>query len=270
MMMNSSNQMNQTNQTNKNTLVLGYDLDLWSNYGIKLPVTVDLLPSVNSHMLINGMSGGGKSYALLGYFAKLILAQSNGVYYFADYKMDDSFKHFRGLAHYKSFTQTRQTLDIVYSCLNARLSGEDETRHPITLIWDEYMADMLALISEDKKLATLTMSKVSEILLMGRSMGVRLISAMQRPDAIAFPAGSRLNYGIVVVLGAAIRSIYEMLMPDHLDTIKGRRFNRGEGVALLQGSELHFIKIPTMKSYEHMKNICINALSNNQREDEII
>jgi len=98
-------------------------------------------------------------------------------------------------------------------------------------------------------------------LLMGRSMGVRLITSMQRPDAVAFTAGSRLNYGVVVVLGAYIRSIFEMLMPDHMEQIKGRQFGRGEGVALLQGSELHFIKIPTIQDYERMKNICIQALS---------
>jgi len=84
---------------------------------------------------------------------------------------------------------------------------------------------------------------------------------MQRPDAIAFSAGSRLNYGVVVVLGAYIRSIYEMLMPDHMEQIKGRQFGRGEGVVLLQGSELHFIKIPAVQDYERMKNICIQALS---------
>jgi len=258
--------MTNCKQAEANILTLGYDLDLWNDYGIKFPVTVDLSPSSNSHLLLNGMSGGGKSYALQGYFSKLILAQPTGEFYFSDYKMDDSFAHLRGLPKYKSFKQTLENLDIVYSSLNSRLSGEDEARHPITLVWDEYMSDMLSRISEDKKQATITMSKVSEILLMGRSMGIRLISSMQRPDAIAFPAGSRLNYGIVVILGAVVRSIYEMLMPDHLDQIKGRQFGRGEGIALLQGSDLHFIKIPTVRSYERMQTICINALSNNLNE----
>ena len=260
---------NKTQTVKPNTLTLGYDLDSWHNYGIKIPVTSDLSPATNSHMLINGMSGGGKSYALMGYFSKLVLAQHNEAYlpnfsseyYFSDYKADDSFSHLRGLPRYKSFKHTRENLDLVYSCLNARLSGEDKTRHPITLIWDEYMADMLALITEDKKNATATMSKISEILLMGRSMGIRLISSMQRPDAIAFPVGSRLNYGIVIVLGAVVRSIYEMLMPDHLDQIKGRQFERGEGVVLLQGSELHFIKIPEYGNFENVKQLCIQALS---------
>ena len=84
--------------------------------------------------------------------------------------------------------------------------------------------------------------------------------AVQRPDALAFPAGSRLNYGVVVVLGAAVKSIYEMLLPDHMEMIKGRQFSRGEGVVLLQGSELHFLIVPTIQNLQRMEQLCIDAL----------
>jgi len=254
----------------KPTLTLGYNLDAWNDYGVKIPVIVDISSSTNSHIIINGMSGSGKSYAQLGYIAKLFAAQSDskfGEFYFADYKGEDAFSFLRQCPRYWSFKNTLEALDIVYSRLNARLSGEDETRNQITLVWDEYMANVLALQGEDKdkktneRLAPSVMNKVSEILLMGRSMGVRLITSMQRPDAIAFSAGSRLNYGVVVVLGAYIRSIFEMLMLDHMEQIKGRQFGRGEGVVLLQGSELHFIKIPAIQDYERMKNLCVQALS---------
>ena len=124
------------------------------------------------------------------------------------------------------------------------------------------MANILSLIGEDKKIATLAMNKVSEILLMGRSMGVRLVITCQRPDAVAFPAGSRLNYGIVVILGAYINSIYEMLVPDFKQFAEGRVFNRGEGIAVLQGTALHFLKIPIVRDIERMKERCIKALSN--------
>lgn len=123
------------------------------------------------------------------------------------------------------------------------------------------MANVLSLVNEDKKAATVVMNKVSEILLLGRSLSMRLITTMQRPDAIAFPAGSRLNYGIVVALGAAIKSIYEMLLPDFMEQVKGRVFGQGEGVALLQGSQLHFIKVGTVQNSERMRQICVKALS---------
>ncbi len=242
-------------------LTLGYNLDAWNGYGEKLPIITDISPKTNSHALICGMSGSGKSYFETMLFSKLVISEPRGEYFFADYKGDDSFAYLRGCSRYFSYRNTLQALDAVYARMNARQSGEDESSHPITLIWDEYMANILSLVNEDKKAAAVVMNKVSEILLLGRSLSVRLITTMQRPDAIAFPAGSRLNYGIVVVLGAAIKSIYEMLLPDFMEQVKGRVFGQGEGIALFQGSQLHFIKVGTVQDSERMRQICVKALS---------
>jgi len=248
-------------KNSKDLLTLGYDLDKWNGYGEKIPVSVDISPTKNSHTLICGMSESGKTYAEQCYIAKMILAQPSGEYWFADYKGDDTFDYLRGCPRYRSFKNTLEALDAVYNRLYARMSGEDDARHPVTLIWDEYMANVLALISEDKKNAAVVMNKVSEILLMGRSMNVRLVCSCQRPDAIAFPVGSRLNYGAIVVLGAYIRSIYDMVMPDHIEQVEGRVFERGEGTVLLQGIRLHFVKVPAVQDYERMRGIVKGALS---------
>lgn len=248
-------------------LVLGYDLDRWNDYGEKSPITIDISPKENSHILTCGMSGSGKSYMEHQLLARLILAEQNngGEYFFSDYKGDDTFSYLQGCPRYFTYKDTLQALDAVHARLLARQSGEDTTRHPVTLIWDEYMAQVLNLISEDKKTAAVVMGKVSEILLLGRSLSVRLVVACQRPDALAFPAGSRLNYGVVVVLGAAVRSIYEMLLPDHMEQVKGRQFGRGEGVVLLQGSELRFIKVPVIRDEQRMRQICKEALGGPRR-----
>lgn len=207
------------------------------------------------------MSGAGKSYHECQIMTRLALSEVDGDIYFADYKQEDAFAHLRGCMRYYPYKSTLQALDIVHNRLLARQSGEDSNRNPITLIWDEYMAQMLSLISEDKKNAAEVMGKVSEILMLGRSLGpIRLITSCQRPDALAFPAGSRLNYGVVVILGAAVRSIYEMLIPDFMESVKGRRFGRGEGVVVFQGSELHFIKVGMVSNPHRMEEICIKAL----------
>ena len=65
-----------------------------------------------------------------------------------------------------------------------------------------------------------------------------------------------------MILGAPMRSISEMLMPkEYIDMIEDRKFERGEGVLLLQGSDLHFVKIPTVRNVKEMQEICIRALS---------
>ena len=106
------------------------------------------------------------------------------------------------------------------------------------------------------------MRKVSEILMLGRSLAVRLVISCQRPDAAAFPTGSRLNYGVIIIVGAPIRSIYEMLIPkEYMDKIGNRQFKTGEGIALLQGAEMHYIKVPVIRNETKMQKICIDALT---------
>lgn len=53
-----------------------------------------------------------------------------------------------------------------------------------------------------------------------------------------------------------------MLIPkEFIDEIGGRHFKTGEGIALLQGTELHFIKVPIIRNAEKMQMICIDALT---------
>ena len=81
--------------------------------------------------------------------------------------------------------------------------------------------------------------------MLGRSLSVRIAISFQRPDALAFPAGSRLNYGIVCVIGAAVRSIYEMLLAGpHGAKPRADNSDVGRGVAPLAGSTLRYIKVP--------------------------
>ena len=247
---------------NDNRIVIGYDYDFWYGYGKKEPLSVDVSLNTNSHCILFGMSGSGKSFALIRCFKALVSDSPQAEFYFADFKQDDSFSFLRDCSRYYPYRRSIEALEIVYDILHKRLSGEDVKRHPVTFIWDEYMANILALQGEDKKKAADVMNKVSEILMLGRSLGIRFICSCQRPDAKAFPDGSRLNYGIIMILGAPMRSIYEMLMPkEYIEMVEDRQFERGEGVLLLQGSDLHFVKIPTVRNMKKMQEICINALS---------
>mgnify|MGYP000843644521 FL=1 len=241
-------------------LLLGCDYDKWYGYGMKEYVTTDISTKTNSHIILCGMSGSGKSYAENILITRI--ASTEGTVYFSDFKQDDSFEFLRKCPRYYPYDRTIEALEIVYDTLHKRQSGEDTSRSPVTLVWDEYMANILAIQGTEKKKADDIMRKVSEILMLGRSLGVRLVISCQRPDAAAFPSGSRLNYGVILIVGAPIRSIYEMLIPkEYINEIGDRNFKRGEGVALLQGSELRFIKIPMVRDMEKMQQICIDALT---------
>lgn len=244
-------------------LVIGYDFDKWYGYEVKQPITADFSTKSNSHMILCGMSGSGKSYATNLLFAKITnVGDSKNKVYFADFKQDDQFSYLRQCPRYYPYSRSIEALEIVYDILHKRQSGEDKSRDSVTLIWDEYMANVLAIQNTDKKKADEVMRKVSEILMLGRSLAVRLVIACQRPDASAFPSGSRLNYGIILIVGAPIKSIYEMLIPkEYIKIVGDRAFDVGEGVALMQGSQLRFVKMPMVNDLEKMKQVCIKALT---------
>lgn len=224
---------------------------------------MDVSTKNNSHTLICGMSGSGKSYLTNQYFARICLrGGADSVVYFADFKQDDSFSHLRECPRYYPYDKTINALEEVYEIMHERQCGKDVSRHFVTLVWDEYMANILSLFGTEKKKAEVVMHKVSEILMLGRSLAVRLVIACQRPDATAFPTGSRLNFGVIIILGASLESIYSMLVPKELiEKVGNREFHTGEGVILWQGSELHFIKVPVIRNEEKMKAICIDALT---------
>lgn len=248
---------------NDTNLILGYDFDKWYGYGIREAIYADASLKTNSHTLVCGMSGSGKSYATLWQFSKIyLLNQKQSKLYFCDFKQDDSFSFLQKCPRYYAYENTIDALEIVYNIMHKRQSGEDKSRYPVVLIWDEYMANILSLQGNDKKKAEEVMKKVSEILMLGRSLAVKIYISVQRADASAFPSGSRLNYGVIMILGAPIRSIYEMLIPkEYIDSIGDRKFGVGEGVALLQGSQLYYIKVPMVRDLEKMQRICIEALS---------
>jgi hypothetical protein len=50
-------------------------------------------------------------------------------------------------------------------------------------------------------------------------------------------------------------------MPDHIEMVKGRQFGRGEGVVLLQGTDLKFIKVGAVQNFERIQQLCLQALS---------
>ena len=243
----------------RNQLIkVGYDLDAWHNYGERKEINADI--SQNSHMLICGMSGSGKSYFQQILFARLAKIEAQGIFLFADYK--NEFEHLQGLDSYYGYKDALKGIEIAHEILQNRIDGVDKSRTQVTLIFDEYVSCMLNLLGEDKKKAQLYMNMVSELLMLGRSLRLRLVICCQRPDANVFSYGSRNNFGILIVLGAYFNSTYEMLMPEYRDIIKSKEFGLGEGSILFQqSSKLQFLKVPKIENQKLVQGLCIRALS---------
>lgn len=241
-------------------LLLGYDYDAWYLQGAKEPISIEFSRSYNSSLICQGLSGSGKSLSILTIMARL--SKFEGIVFFADFKQDDNFTFLRDCPRYYPYYQAEEALEAVYSILQLRQSGKDSSRYPVTLIFDEYMAFVLSLLSFDKKKAERVMRQVGELLMLGRSLNIRLWCLGQRGDALVFPSGSRINFGVCIFLGAALRSSYEMFMPkEFIDKVGDRHFKAGEGVVILQGSQMRFIKMPIVKDENKLQALCIDAIT---------
>lgn len=247
-------------------LLLGYDFDAWYAYEERIPIMTEISLKMNCHSAIVGMSGSGKTKFTLQYIARLWLLHASmgeeAIFYLADYKNEDEYNFLRNCKKYYSYGKTEEVLDEVYAILQRRQLGEDASRTPVYLFFEEYLSNLLMLKERDKKKADKMMRQVAEILSIGRSMGCIIIIIAQTLYASLFTEGSRLNFGTIVILGSKNKILYDMLLPkDFIADIGERKFKAGEGVVLLQGSEMHCIKVPMIKNEEKMQEICVNALS---------
>jgi energy-coupling factor transporter ATP-binding protein EcfA2 len=249
---------------NNQKITLGYKLDKWQNYGLREPIEMNLSRSENTHFLGVGASGSGKSYMLHRATALLHETESRGEIIFANFKGDETFSYLNGLPRYFQYKDVFNALDIVYGKLCARLSGEDTSENPVTFIFDEYVSAVLSQQAEEKKASTQTMSRIAEILLMGRACGrasVRFWCFTQRCDSAVFSHGSRESFNTVITLGNISKELKSMVFSDFSEDFEnGKRFERGEGRILQNGAHLSHIKIPRY-DIEAVKKSCITALS---------
>ena len=244
-----------------NLVTIGYDLDIWRDFGEKEEIFIDTSPKSNSHIILSGASGRGKTYCQNFILSKILSKNVNSKLYLSDYKRQDEYQFLKEFSRYFSYEKAIEGLHHVYELMKKRQSGEESIDKKIVFCFDEYVACMLALQNVDSKNAKIEMNMTSELLMLSRTMNFTVITSSQRPDASAYPSGARLNYGINIILGNASQETYKMLMPDYIEQIKGRTFGVGEGVVLLQGSELRFIKIPKLSDETKVQNILVDALT---------
>lgn len=245
---------------NSDTITLGYELDAWHAYSQKKPIRIDISDATNCHALLLGMSGSGKTLCLQSLIAKLYIASNGSAeFYLGDFKCDDSFQYLHQCPRYYSFYDTLEALETVHDRLLSRQSGEDTSRTPIYVCIDEYVGLITGL---EKKRAEDAMKKISALLLMGRSLNLRVLIACQRPDAAVFALGSRTNFGVVVFLGGFVKSSYEMFFQkEDIERISKRKFSIGEGTVLMQNTWISYLKIPLPRDLQKVKELCKCALS---------
>lgn len=222
-----------------NKFMIGYDYVLLQNMGIKIPIYA----STDSHLIVVGGSGSGKSTAALYWLYKL--KSFNAKLYVADFKGSHEFN---GITTYcAEFEKSYELVKMFYNDFLSTPEGGDGT---IKILLIDEIAGLLMHYSyskEGKAKADEVRAIMSEILMLGRSRRCFLWLSMQRYTASIFPtaSGSADNFHISVGLGKlSVDGRKGLFAGEHFDREEDLQYGRGKGIVLIDGQPLRGLIIP--------------------------
>lgn len=223
----------------RNQIMLGYDYGIYNSHGLKIPVYAP----IDSHLIVVGGSGSGKSTAVLYWLYKMKIGSV--VLYIVDFKASHEFT---GIS--SCFAEFEDSYDMIkkfYEDFSKTPEGGD--RMAKILLIDE-IAGLLAhysMTKDGKQKADEIRNIMSSVLMLGRSRRCFLWLSMQRYTASIFPAssGSADNFHIAVGLGnLSVDGRKGLFAGEHFDGEEDLKFGQARGIVWIDGQSLKGLIIP--------------------------
>lgn len=221
-----------------NLFMLGYDYRLFSIQGIKIPLYAPL----ESHLIVVGSSGSGKSNSLLYWLYKL--KKFGCELSIIDFKASHEFE---GITD--SFYEFEDSYEGICKFYEDFLSTPEGNKVLKILMIDE-IAGLLSHYSmskEGKKKADEIRNIMSSILMLGRSRRCFLWLSMQRYSASIFASasGAADNFMICVGLGRlSVDGRKGLFAGEHFEGEDDLLYGQGRGIVLIDGQELKGVIVP--------------------------
>ena len=206
-----------------------------------LPIRLDV--KTHCHALITGVSGSGKSYALLFLIGSILKENPDLVLFFCDFKNSEDFEFLSGYEYYYAGNNCYQGIMEYYRYFCEERRGRKRNKRYL-LIVDEYPALINYLTGKDKqektKKAGDILNAVAEILMIGRGIGFGIWIVTQRPDSTFFANGAREDFMVIVGLGRLSKEHKAMVFAG--EDIPNKIFQKGEGMLLADGFPIKKVK----------------------------
>ena len=196
------------------------------------------------HALLVGGTGSGKTTLLKNMLAQFIYMEKEAEIYLATYKTRcEDFSNIMENPHFGAYSQCQEVFNRFYERFQDRLNGSDKTRHMLLLFIDEWAGFLTSL---NKKEQDQVVGQMGQIAMLGRSLNVQIILAMQRPDAVFFRNGARDNFNLIIGMGNMSSDGKRMIFPsDCIDQLQPVT-EIGTGYALIGGYDLYRIRVPPL------------------------
>lgn len=200
-----------------------------------------VIPSTNTHLLVAGRTGSGKTRATLFLIAKSILQNPDADFYFADFKDGGDYQFAINTGH---LTDMRTSIDNALMVLQSRQAGLPD-RYPYVVVLDEYPSFILSLENKDRKKYQ---AKLATLLNLGRAFGIKIVLVTQRPGAELFANGSRDNFNCRILMGTPSPETRRMMLGDDVSEVPADWLNNsvGQGLIYRDGIGISHIAVPQL------------------------
>ena len=245
---------------------------LWANRKGKYQFIV-----LNSHMLLVGSTGAGKTGALT-YWLWLIdtLKEESDELYILDYKKGKDWAPFHGdtSGHYASAEETKNLWDKLYHQFKAYQNGSKDIGDKVVyIIFDELSS--LVESYDTKKERDEFLRQFKDMLRLSRNLGTgqggyRIIVGLQQADSTYFGGTEgRGNLGIRVALGGITVEGARMVFEITEESYKPESSPTGKGFAQVYGEPVQPIMIPYIEDREQVVDAIARRFLGNTLEQPL-
>lgn len=231
---------------------LGYDTCIWEQYNIKLPVEITLQKK-ESNILIAGKSGSGKSLSTRFYIWQVLKSQESYIC-ISDYKGGEEYEPFEGSSSYASGEDAFQMIDVFYKFFEEIRKNRIRLKQHYMLVIEEWMGLLTYAENHSKKQKAELMTKVGEILAVGRGLNIGIMLCVQRADASHFNAGTRDQFQTVICFGRCSTEQFRMLgFNAELEENPTIHYSSGQALVLTDGQDaIREVTVPYIRNTGEM------------------